>query len=162
MILARVTIPRMSNVQQGDTVRVHYEGRFEDGEVFDTSKDREPLEFVAGSDQLIPGFSKAILGMAVGDSKTVTMPPAEAYGDHDPERVQQADLDVLPDGVKVGDRLEAQSGEHKIFVEVTKLDDKGATLDANHPLAGKTLVFDIEIHSIGEAPSGESPSETAP
>ena len=135
----------MSNVQPGNSVQVHYEGRFEDGEVFDTSRGREPLAFEAGSDQLIPGFSNAVIGMAVGDSKTVTLPPAEAYGEHDPERVQRADRDVLPEGVKVGDRLEARSGEHRMVVEVTELDDEGATLDANHPLAGRTLVFDIEV-----------------
>ena len=140
----------MSNVQQGDTVRVHYEGRFEDGEVFDSSRERTPLEFEVGSDQLIPGFSSAVLGMAVGDSKTVTLPPAEAYGDHDPERIQEADVEVLPDGVKVGDRLQAQSGEHTILVEVIEIDDKTAMLDANHPLAGKTLVFEISVVSIGD------------
>jgi FKBP-type peptidyl-prolyl cis-trans isomerase 2 len=139
----------MSNVQAGNSVRVHYEGRFEDGEVFDTSRGREPLEFEAGSDQLIPGFSNAVIGMAVGESKTVTLSPAEAYGEHDPERVQRADREVLPDNVKVGDRLEARSGEHRIVVEVTALDDEGATLDANHPLAGRTLVFDIEVVALG-------------
>jgi peptidylprolyl isomerase len=111
----------MSQIQAGDSVRVHYEGRFEDGEVFDSSEGREPLEFEAGSSQLIPGFSNAVIGMAVGDSKTVTLPPAEAYGDHDPERIQRADLEVLPEGVKVGDRLQAQSGEHQIVVEVTEI-----------------------------------------
>ncbi len=140
----------MSNVNEGDSVRVHYEGRFEDGEVFDSSEGREPLEFEVGSNQLIPGFSKAVIGMAIGDSKTVTLPPAEAYGDHDPQRIQRADLEVLPDGVKVGDRLQAQSGEHQIVVEVVEINDEGATLDANHPLAGKTLVFDIQVIGLAE------------
>ena len=138
----------MSQVQSGDSVSVHYEGRLEDGEVFDSSRGREPMQFVAGSDQLIPGFSNAVIGMAVGDSKTVTLPPSEAYGDHDPNHVQRADLEVLPDGISVGDRLQAQSGEHSFVVLVTEIDDEGATLDANHPLAGKTLIFDIEIVSI--------------
>jgi len=135
----------MSEIQAGDSVQVHYEGRFPDGNVFDTSRGREPLEFEAGSDQLIPGFSEAVIGMAVGDTKTVTLEPEEAYGDHDPERVQRVDPEVLPEGVKVGDRLQAQAGEDKIVVAVTEIDDEGATLDANHPLAGKTLVFDIEV-----------------
>ena len=135
----------MSQIQAGDSVQVHYEGRFPDGNVFDSSKGREPLEFEAGSDQLIPGFSQAVIGMAVGDTKTVTLDPDQAYGDHDPERVQRVDREVLPEGVKVGDRLQAQAGEDKIVVAVTEIDDQGATLDANHPLAGKTLVFDIEV-----------------
>jgi len=138
----------MSQVQAGDSVQVHYEGRFEDGDVFDSSRSRGPLEFEAGSDQLIPGFSNAVIGMTVGDSKTVTLPPDQAYGDHDPERVQRVDKSALPDDVKVGDRLQAQSGEHSIVVAVTELDDDGATLDANHPLAGRTLVFDIELVAI--------------
>ena len=144
----------MSIVKSGDSVRVHYEGKFENGEVFDSSRERgDPLEFVAGSNQLIPGFSNGVIGMAVGDAQTFTLPAKEAYGPHDPERVQRADLDVLPEGVEVGDQLQAQHGEHHIHVLVTEIDEKGATLDANHPLAGKTLVFDIEIVGIDAAES---------
>jgi peptidylprolyl isomerase len=139
---------RMSSVKSGDSVQVHYEGRLENGEVFDSSAERDPLTFVAGSQQLIPGFSSGVIGMAIGDKKTLTLPPAEAYGDHDPEQVQRAALDVLPEGVKVGDALQAQAGEHVVHVMVTELDDDGATLDANHPLAGKTLIFDVELVAI--------------
>ena len=139
----------MSQVQTGDNVQVHYEGRFEDGEVFDSSKGKEPIEFEAGSDALIPGFSTAVVGMAVGDSKTVTLPAADAYGERDPKRIQQVKLDQMPDGVKVGDRLVAESGEHEIPVEVTAIVDGQVILDANHPLAGKTLIFDIEVVGIG-------------
>jgi len=139
----------MSIVKSGDTIRVHYTGRFEDGEVFDSSRERdEPLAFLAGGDQLIAGFSQGVLGMAVGDSKTLTLPPEEAYGPHDPDRVQQADRAALPDDVKVGAQLQAQHGEQMFHVVVTEMDEKNATLDANHPLAGKTLIFDIEVVSI--------------
>lgn len=132
-------------IKSGDLVKVHYEGRFEDGTVFDTSAEREPLEFNAGSDQLIPGFSGAVIGMAAGEKKTVTLPPGEAYGDHRPELVQQVNLDQLPEDVEVGSHLQAAEGEQRFRVIVKAIENDMATLDANHPLAGKTLVFDIEI-----------------
>jgi len=139
----------MSTVKSGDAVRVHYEGRFENGEVFDSSRERgEPLAFEAGSNQLIPGFSEGVIGMAVGETQTLTLPPEKAYGPHQPDHVQQAALDVLPEGVKVGDQLQAQHGEQVFHVIVTELTEEGATLDANHPLAGKTLVFDVEVVGI--------------
>ncbi|MHC4941358.1 MAG: FKBP-type peptidyl-prolyl cis-trans isomerase [Planctomycetota bacterium] len=138
----------MSTVKSGDSVQVHYEGRLENGEVFDSSAGRDPLNFVAGSPQLIPGFSNGVIGMAIGDKKTLTLPPVEAYGDHDPQQVQRAALDVLPEGVKVGDALQAQAGDQVVHVMVTELDNEGATLDANHPLAGKTLIFDVELVAI--------------
>lgn len=143
----------MSTVKPGDPVRVHYEGRLEDGEVFDSSAGRDPIEFNAGSDQLIPGFSHAVVGMAVGEKKTLTLPPDKAYGEHDPNMVQRADLEVLPEGVKVGDRLQAQAGQQVVQVLVTELDESGATLDGNHPLAGKTLIFDIELAGFERADS---------
>lgn len=138
----------MSQIQSGDSVHVHYEGRFQDGEVFDSSREREPITFVAGSDQLIPGFSNGVIGMAVGDKKTLELVPAEAYGEPDPERLQKAELAMMPEGVKVGDRLTAESGKHTVHVVVSEIDGDDVTLDANHPLAGKHLVFDIEIVSI--------------
>ena len=143
----------MSTVNNGDSVKVHYEGRFEDGEIFDKSEGRGALEFEAGSDQLIPGFSNGVVGMAVGDKKTLTLPPAEAYGDRDPARVQEVELGVLPEGVKVGDHLQGQSGEHVVQLLVTALGESAATLDGNHPLAGKTLIFDIEV--VGIEPAGD-------
>jgi FKBP-type peptidyl-prolyl cis-trans isomerase 2 len=135
----------MSKINSGDTVRVHYEGRLEDGTIFDSSADREPLEFEAGSDQLIPGFSTAVVGMEIGDKKTVTLAPDEAYGASRPEMLQRVPVAELPDGVKVGDQLVAHAGEQKIPVVVTEMNGEEAVLDANHPLSGKTLIFDIEI-----------------
>ncbi|MHC4953069.1 MAG: FKBP-type peptidyl-prolyl cis-trans isomerase [Planctomycetota bacterium] len=138
----------MSQVTSGDSITVHYEGRFEDGQVFDSSRDSEPIAFVAGSNELIAGFSNGVIGMKVGDKKTLTIAPAEGYGEHDPERVQTAEMSMLPDDVKVGDRLRAESGEHSFVVEVAAIEGDQATLDANHPLAGKTLVFDVEVMGI--------------
>ena len=141
----------MSGIKSGDLVKVNYEGRFLDGEVFDTSAEREPLEFKAGSDQLIPGFSGAVIGMTAGEKKTVTLPAADAYGDHRPDLVQRVGADQLPEGVEVGHHLSAGAGDQSIRVVVQEMDDEGAVLDANHPLAGKTLIFDIEIVDIQPA-----------
>ena len=138
----------MSQVNSGDSIKVHYEGRFENGEVFDSSRESDPIEFVAGSDQLIPGFSNGVIGMEVGDKKTLTIAAADGYGEHDPQGVQKAELSMMPEDVKVGDRLQAESGENKFLVEVTAIEGDEVTLDANHPLAGKTLVFDVEIIGI--------------
>jgi FKBP-type peptidyl-prolyl cis-trans isomerase 2 len=135
----------MSKINSGDVVRVHYEGRLEDGTVFDSSAEREPLEFEAGSTQLIPGFSSAVVGMEVGEKKTVTLEPSEAYGDVRPEMLQRVAVNELPDGVKIGDQLVAHAGEQTIPVKVTEMTGEEAVLDANHPLAGKTLIFDIEV-----------------
>lgn len=137
----------MSAVQAGDTVRIHYTGRLaEGGEVFDSSREREPLEFVAGSDKLIPGVSKAVIGMAPGESKKVSVAPEEGYGAHDPRLEQQVPRSALPDEAKVGDQLVAMTAdEQRIPVVVRELGDDIARLDANHPLAGQTLEFELEV-----------------
>jgi len=141
----------MTRIKAGDCVHIHYEGRFEDGEVFDSSAGRDPITFVAGSEDLIPGFSTGVIDMAVGEKKTLTLPPDQAYGPVDPARIQSADLGVLPEGAKVGDRLEASTENQAVHVVVTKIDETGAVLDGNHPLAGKTLVFDVEVVRIDGA-----------
>lgn len=141
----------MSTVKAGDKVKVHYEGRHEDGTVFDSSEGRGPLEFVAGGQEVIPGVSQAVVGMAVGDKKSVTVPPAEGYGDHDPELVSDVPLQMLPEGVKVGDQLEAKGGDQTFAVWVREVGAESAKVDANHPLAGATLIFDLELVGIDES-----------
>ena len=100
---------------------------------------------MAGSDQLIPGFSTAVVGMEIGEKKTVTLAPDEAYGASRPELMQRVAVSELPEGIKAGDQLVAHAGEQQIPVVITEIHDEEAVLDANHPLAGKTLIFDIEI-----------------
>jgi peptidylprolyl isomerase len=139
----------MSEVNQGDTVRIHYTGRFENGTVFDSSKEREPLEFVAGGPGVIQGVSRGVIGMAEGDTKTVTVPPEEAYGDRNPALEQSVPRAQLPDEVQEGDQLRAIQGDQEIPVWVRSLDEENAVIDANHPLAGQTLVFDLELVSVG-------------
>ena len=138
----------MARAQEGDLVKIHYTGRFPDGTVFDTSEGKEPLEFEAGGSQLIPGVSRAIVGMEEGDKRTVTVPPEEGFGPHRPEMVQEVPREALPEDVSVGDPLQAQAGEQTLQVWVTELGEETAVVDGNHPLAGKTLEFDLELVSV--------------
>ncbi len=139
----------MSQVNQGDVVRVHYTGRLEDGTEFDNSRNRDPLEFVAGAGTVIQGVSQGVIGMSEGESKTVTVPPEEAYGERNPALEQEVARTDLPESVHEGAQLRAVQGDREIPVWVRKLDDDSAVIDANHPLAGKTLVFDLELVEVG-------------
>jgi peptidylprolyl isomerase len=138
--------------QNGDTVQVNYTGKLLDGTVFDSSVGRQPLEFTLGSDQVIPGFEQAVLGMKVGEKKTVRIPADEAYGQHLDELVIQVPRERLRTDQEpaVGQvlQLTSQSGE-PFYVTITAISDNGTiTLDANPPLAGKDLIFDIELVKI--------------
>jgi len=141
----------MSEAKNGDTVRVHYTGTLTDGSQFDTSAGREPLEFTIGSGQIIPGLEKEIEGMKVGDKSTVTVPAAEAYGPHQPEGVQEVPRSNIPTNINlaVGTQLQGMTPDgRQMNLTVTGLTDETVTLDANHPLAGKDLVFDVELVEI--------------
>lgn len=138
----------MSQVKQGDKVQVHYTGKFEDGTVFDSSQDAQPLEFTAGGTELIPGVSKAVIGMAPGDTKSVEISPEEGYGQRQDGLEQTVPRNLLPPEAKIGDALQAQAQDQTIVVWVKELGEEEAVLDANHPLAGKTLFFDLEIVAI--------------
>jgi peptidylprolyl isomerase len=137
--------------KSGDMVKVHYKGSLEDGEVFDTSAGREPLEFTVGSGQVIPGFDEAVIGMGIGESKTKHIPSEEAYGPRRNDLQMQVERAKLPDtlDLKVGAMLGIQSHTGDVTrVTVTDLTDDTVTLDANHPLAGKDLTFEIELVEI--------------
>lgn len=143
----------MSKVKDGDTVKVHYTGTLtEEGTVFDSSQDREPLEFTLGEGKLIPGFEKAVVGMEEGDETTVEIESGDAYG----QRREDLELEVaksdLPDKIdpEVGMQLQMQQQENgqAIPVQITAVEDELVKLDANHPLAGKDLTFDIELIEI--------------
>ena len=138
----------MSKAKDGDTVKVHYTGTLESGEVFDTSKEREPLEFKLGEGQLIPGFEKAVIGMNAGESTKVDIPSDEAYGEAREDLVIKVPKDQLPEDVEpqVGMQLQVnQPNGQPIPVRITEVGESELTLDANHPLAGKDLSFDIEL-----------------
>ncbi len=135
----------------GDTVKVHYTGKLDDGTIFDTSVEREPLEFTIGTGQTIPGFEAAVRGMQVGQVKTVTIPAEEAYGPHNEDMVVVVERDKLPENLNpvVGQQLQKQQENGNMaVVVVTDVSDTTITLDANHPLAGKALTFEIELLEI--------------
>ncbi len=138
----------MSKAKDGDTVKVHYTGTLKNGEVFDTSEEREPLEFTLGQGQLIPGFEKAVIGMGEGDSTKVEIPSDEAYGEAREDLIINVPKDQLPEGVtpEIGMQLQVnQPNGQPVPVRITKIGDNDLTLDANHPLAGEDLTFDIEL-----------------
>ena len=142
----------MTNVKQGDPVAVHYTGTLADGTVFDSSEGRDPLTFTVGSDQVIEGFENAVVGMAEGESKTVTIASQDAYGPHDPAMVRRIGRETVPPEIALreGMQLSARNQEGQtVAVVVTDLDDDSVTLDANHPLAGKDLVFTITLVGLG-------------
>lgn len=134
--------------KDGNTVKVHYTGKLDDGTIFDTSLEREPLEFTIGAGQMIPGFEAAVRGMQVGQVKTVTIPAEEAYGPHNEDNVLVVERDKLPENLNpvVGQQLQMQqeNSNMAVFV-VTDVSDTMITLDANHPLAGKALTFEIKL-----------------
>ena len=143
----------MSEAKSGDTVRVHYTGRLDDGSEFDSSAGRDPLEITLGQAAAIPGPENAIMGMVVGDTKTVNIAAADAYGPHQPESVQEVDRSMLPAEVNVdvdvGDELRATGPDNQpLLLTVIAVTDVKVTLDANHPLAGRDLTFDIELVEI--------------
>jgi peptidylprolyl isomerase len=142
----------MSIVKANDTVKVHYTGRLTSGETFDSSTEREPLEFVVGAGQMIPGFDAAVNGMALDEKKEVTIPCVEAYGERHDGMIQQVPKAQLPEDMKpeVGQTLVASSEEgQQTQVIITEVADDSITIDANHPLAGQDLIFEIELVAIG-------------
>tara|TARA_R110002020_G_scaffold113236_5_gene260308 strand:- start:1725 stop:2138 length:414 start_codon:yes stop_codon:yes gene_type:complete len=135
-------------IEKGNKVKVHYTGKFEDNNIFDTSKDKEPLEFTVGEGQLIPGFEQGVVGLSTGDKKTVELEPEQAYGPVRNELINEVPMEKLPEGVKQGQMLQAQTEQGAMNVMVTEVKEKTATVDANHPLAGKKLIFDLEVVEI--------------
>ena len=141
----------MTTAQIGNRVRVHYTGRLDDGEVFDSSEGGTPLAFTIGSGQVIPGFENGVIGMAPGDTKTVHIPCADAYGERQDEGLMQVPRGEFPPNMplEVGTSVQGQqqSGQTVTFTIIAVTDEE-VTLDANHPLAGKDLTFDLTLVSI--------------
>lgn len=146
----------MQQAKKGDKVKVHYHGRLTDGTTFDSSEGRQPLEFEVGGGMVIKGFDEGVTGMAVGDKKTISIPAEEAYGERQEEMVIEFPRSNFPPDIEpeVGMTLNMHSENgQEIPVVITAIDDDAVTLDANHPLAGQELVFDIELMDI----KGKSP-----
>lgn len=141
----------MSQAKHGDTVKVHYTGKLEDETIFDSSHGREPLEFKIGGNQVIQGFEKAVLGMKIDDSKIFTIPFDEAYGPYRKEMVLDIPRDQFPPNIQpeIGQQLSLRQDDGQvIMVTVSHISELGVSLDANHPLAGKNLIFDVQLVEI--------------
>lgn len=143
----------MTEAKSGDTVRVHYTGTLEDGTQFDTSVGSDPLEFTIGQGRLIPGFEAGILGMGVGEKKTLTLPPDQAYGERREDLILTIDRNQLPPEAEpqVGLVLQAQQQDGSaVNMTITDITESTVTVDANSPLAGRTLMFEIELVGVNE------------
>lgn len=141
----------MVQAKKGDTVKVHYTGTLEDGTMFDTSAEREPLKFTVGGGEVIAGFDTAVIDMSIGDKKVTVIPAEEAYGEHSKDLVTDVDRERFPADMEleIGQQLQVglQDGNQAV-VMVVDLSDTSVTLDANHPLAGQQLTFEIELVAI--------------
>lgn len=141
----------MAQAKNGDIVKVHYTGKLDDGTVFDSSQDREPLEFTLGKGQVIRGFDDAVLGMSPGETKTARIDAEKAYGPRRPEMVVEIERKQLPAHIdpKVGQHLEIRRPDgDPVLVTVVDVSESKVTLDGNHPLAGKALEFEISLMEI--------------
>ena len=140
----------MAEAKQGDTVKVHYTGKLEDGNVFDTSADRDPLEFTIGSGQVIPGFDQLVTGLSPGESKTQKIAAEHAYGPHLKEMEVEVPREEIPANLdpKVGDQYQLQGNGQTFRVRVISVSEKSVTMDGNHPLAGKDLTFEVSLVEI--------------
>lgn len=142
----------MQQVKSGDTVKVHYHGRLTDGTTFDSSEGREPLEFEVGSGSVIAGFDAGVTGMQVGEKRTINIPADEAYGPKQDDLMMEFPMDRFPPDLKpeVGMQLNMSNGSGQNFpVTITEVRETSVILDANHPLAGEELIFDLELVEIG-------------
>lgn len=141
----------MQKPKSGDTVRVHYTGTLDDGSQFDSSQGKQPLEFAMGQGQLIAGFERAVADLGVGESCTITLAPEEGYGEVNPDMIQDVPRTMMPEGVELaaGMVLQGQADDGRVNnFTVVSFDEQTVKLDANHPLAGKKLTFDIELVEI--------------
>jgi FKBP-type peptidyl-prolyl cis-trans isomerase SlpA len=141
----------MDKIKNGDVVTVHYTGRLEDGSVFDSSlnEGREPITVKLGEGTLIKGFEDGLIDMSIGDKKTVEIDPENAYGQPNDMMVSEVPLLQVPEGVKVDDMLQAMTPSGPVNVRVLEVKEDVVVLDANHPLSGKKLIFDLEVVSVG-------------
>jgi hypothetical protein len=140
----------MKQIQLGDTVTVNYTGKLEDGSIFDSSlnEGREPLKSTLGQGQLIQGFENGLLNMIVGETKTIEIEPENAYGEYNPDMTTIVGRNQVPETIQVGETLQGNTPNGPIIVTVLEITEDSVILDANHPLAGKKLIFDLEVVDI--------------
>ncbi len=141
----------MTQAKSGDTVKVHYKGKLDDGSIFDSSENRDPLEFTIGEGNIISGVEEAIIGMEPEEMKETDVPPEKAYGEHLEDLVIEVEKEQIPENItpELGQQLELKQADgQQIVVMVTDISDEKVTLDANHPLAGKNLIFELTLQEI--------------
>jgi FKBP-type peptidyl-prolyl cis-trans isomerase SlpA len=140
----------MSKVKEGSIVTVHYTGKFEDGEIFDSSltEGREPLKVKLGEGSLIKGFEDGLYGMETGETKTIELNPEVGYGNYNETLISEVPLTQLPEGVKIGESLQGMTPNGPVNVKIIDITEEMAIVDANHPLSGKNLVFEVEIMGV--------------
>jgi FKBP-type peptidyl-prolyl cis-trans isomerase 2 len=144
----------MNQVKENNTVKVNYTGKLSDGQIFDSSEGREPIEFTLGQGQLIPGFEKGLIDMKLNEKKTITIPKEEAYGDVNKDLIQEVKKTELPQDMapEVGMGLVSKSPDgQEMNLMVVEVREETIVIDGNHPLAGKELIFDLEVLAITEA-----------
>lgn len=141
----------MQQVKNGDTIKIHYKGRLDDGTVFDSSEGRAPLEFTVGGGMVIPGFDAGVKDMNIGDKKTIHIPATEAYGEKQEHMIMEFPKDQFPPDLNPEAGMQLNMSDNKgqvIPVVITEVKDDTVMLDANHQLAGKDLIFDLELVEI--------------
>ncbi|MCF6355518.1 MAG: peptidylprolyl isomerase [Candidatus Polarisedimenticolaceae bacterium] len=141
----------MTQAKRGDTVKVHYTGTFDDGTQFDSSVGQTPLIVKIGAGETIPGFDKGLEGMAVGEKKRISIPPEEGYGEHNPELIHEVPRADFPEemDLKIGLELQAQGPDgHSCILSIKEINEETITVDANHPMVGKHLNFELEVVDI--------------
>ncbi len=140
----------MEFAKKDDVVRLNYKGTFADGTVFDSSENHGPIQFIVGKGMVIPGFEDAVIGMKPGDSKTIEISSENAYGPHRDELVLEIPKDKLPEGLEpeIGQRIQFSKDDQKFELQVVAMSEANVTFDGNHPLAGKDLIFEIELLEI--------------
>lgn len=145
----------MTHPRSGDTVRVHYTGRLDDGRVFASSRAQGPLELTVGKGTLLPSVEETLTRMEPGEARTVTIPAERAYGPYEPELVLAVDRAEFPEDIEpeVGQELQVRQGDEVVVVRITAVSDEEVTIDVNHPLAGQNLTFDLELVAVrGQGP----------
>ncbi len=154
----------MASVAKDTIATVHYTGTLPDGEVFDSSRDKEPMTFLVGHKNMIPGFEEELMGASQGETRTFTLPPERAYGERDDDAVQQVSRDQFPENmeIKPGMMMAAQTDQGPIPFTISEINGDQITIDFNHQMAGKTLTFEVEVIDVRDATPQELPDDCGP
>tara|TARA_Y100001968_G_C19328434_1_gene702998 strand:- start:593 stop:1072 length:480 start_codon:yes stop_codon:yes gene_type:complete len=154
----------MASVAKDTIATVHYTGTLPDGEVFDSSRDKDPMTFLVGHKNMIPGFEEELMGASQGETRTFTLPPERAYGERDDDAIQQVSRDQFPENmeIKPGMMMAAQTDQGPIPFTISEINGDQITIDFNHQMAGKTLTFEVEVIDVRDATPQELPDDCGP